>query len=247
MEQVGFFQCQAVSLCHNLGVFLHSASKLMLFSSKFVGNYAGTDGGGVFMLNVERVRLKDSTTDANKAARNGGGFFFNKSREIQILNSNFSQNGAADGSGGALFAVGLEELEISEAGFSNNIASANGGGLYTNQPVTTTISLTRFESNEAKHGDGGGLYFDPVSSQAHPQRPRLPDASNISGKQITIADSKFFFNKASRDGGSIFLQDFDGSLEMDKPDIENSNANGGVGGCAKLTSTASKVDLVSRH
>ena len=209
-----------------------------------VANNKSVSTGGGIAAKLSTVTLDDTTVENNQAV-NGGGLFhlgIAVPGSLTLQNGSIIRNNTASSMGGGLFLwgnVGLksENSEISgnkalygagiaasqyTANFAspklelvdtkvNNNGDANtvmGGGIYAAQGVVLNAKNTKFLDNTAKSGGGILLWSNSFADLNN---------SEVSG------------NKATGDGGGVYIWDSTCSLTASNGTVfrENSASNGG--------------------
>lgn len=182
-------------------------SNLTLINSTFTGNTAKTSGGAI-SNNGGTLKVTSSTFTGNHV-NNGiaciGGAIFNYQGNSTVTNSNFTNNTAPDG--GALY-NDEGNLTVTGSTFKENSATSilvefevigdlggKGGAIYNSGNLNVTGST--FKENTANSavvkvvvtgdigGDGGAIY-------------------NAQGSTLTVNNSNFESNNATRNGGALF-------------------------------------------
>ena len=158
-------------------------SKLYVYNSTFIGNWAENRGGAIYAPKLEYIR--DSTFISNYAKKAyGGAVYVDKDCPVQIERSYFEGNYAADDYGGAIY---TQELDyIRDSTFISNHASKRGGAVYVNDKCNILIERSYFEANEAKGGYGGAIF---ISS---------------SGSHLEAVSNAYINNWASESGRDIY-------------------------------------------
>jgi predicted outer membrane repeat protein len=128
----------------------------------------------------------------------------NNKGSLTVTNCKLGDNKATPGFGGAIYNF-LGRFKVTGTTFTNNTSPKGGGAIYTQDSVGT-IYLTNntFSYNNAYNGRGGGLYHCHGT--------------------INMTDNIFTGNKASINGGAIYLDSTQHpSISYTKLYIKNSN------------------------
>jgi hypothetical protein len=116
-------------------------------------------GAGLYVNTASRVIIKNSMFDKNTNATYGGGILLNSDNELELANVNFTEN-MASLCGGALATLSGNTIRIGTSSFERNQALFAGGGVCF-QGEATTVSYeggARFVDNVASQF-GGGMYY----------------------------------------------------------------------------------------
>lgn len=183
-----------------------------------VENNQAVNGGGLFHLGIAvpgSLTLQNGSIIRNNTASSmGGGLFLWGNVGLKSENSEISGNKALYGAGIAAsqytanFASPKLELVDTKVNSNGDANTVMGGGLYAAQGVVLNAKNTKFLDNTAKSG-GGILLWSNSSADLN--------NSEVSG------------NKATGDGGGVYIWDSTCSLTASNGTVfrENSASNGG--------------------
>ena len=211
------------------GIYAHGDAlkfvTLKVTNSKFLNNYAFTDGGAI-NSKFGTVTISNCIFDNNSADRDGGAVGTRGLANVDISNSVFSNNHATEW-GGAINNW-LAKFSIDSCDFINNSAITEGGAI-SNCGSLTKIINSKFINNSAR--EGGAIHSHK-------------DAMDIT----VITDNDEFLNNTATKGSTIFIAkyttgtfDFDNNYwGSDDPDWEKEFYTNDV--CSHPTSWLKTVD-----
>lgn len=202
------------------------------------GDSEAGSGGAVRSSETDSVlSIQDSSFEDNSSQANGGAIY--AAGDLLIENSFFLLNTAED-NGGAIDAKG--DLSIQGVhifgGIEDNTAGGNGGAIQSHGQ--TTLSETFISANTAS-GRGGALHvlgdlsvdgveFTDNGRRSGTSQPRVIQGGAIDavqGTSVTISDSLFDLNLASRSGGAISTP---GDLSVTNTTFDSNEVPDGTGG-----------------
>ena len=155
---------------------------LVAVSGAGVNRLFNITSAGVIALSNVTIR------DARSTSGDGGALRYNGSGTLAIDACRFTNNTTAENwSGGAIWTVG--RLTITNSDFGGN-KGGGGGAVYPRFGSVVTVSACSFHENEAINTAGGGLGGAML----------LWDGPNV-----TISNSTFINNKATKSGGAIHV------------------------------------------
>ena len=180
------------------GLHVSGESTVIVASSTFSENMAGSEGGGLWNQAGSQMFINGGSeifgnTALGADADNGGGGVFNNGGDVTIVNSEIFDNVASGeaGSGGGIFSTDGRILVL-DSEISSNVSTRAGGGVelidgfiaFTNSLITgndTGVTLA------ASPGNGGGLHVTGEST-------------------VIVASSTFSENVAGSEGGGLWNQ-----------------------------------------
>ena len=175
---------------------------LTIFATSIRENSAGEDGGGIATEFGDIRVVSGSTIEKNSAGGDGGGVY---SIDNVFVNSSLFVENKSGEWGGGLYATSMTILQSS---FIQNQAVERAGGIRTNG---ATVILNSNIINNESGGLGGGIEIGDGRS-----------ANNFARtNSALIANTTISGNKATRDGGGIWLS---GGL-LDQGEIQLAPAN----------------------
>lgn len=144
--------------------------------------------------------------------------------------------------------VGADSVSLSSIVIRNGYAreSAGGGGLFLSNATNVQLQAVSFKENEAE-GDGGALYMDEESSASlkdcefRSNRAQNGGALATKGAALTLADTDFWSNFASADGGAIYDTGGPFAFEIEDRALFQINEAAGRGGA--IYSTRPKIEF----
>lgn len=199
--------------------------ELTIQRSQVEGNYAQSNGGGIAQVNdAARLTVRDVLIAGNTASEgSGGGMSFGGGgvfERVEVVGN------LAGDSGGGLYQSGFESgratnpITIRDSQIARNEArSGRGGGMMLVEGVALINSLVADNSAES---DGGGIYqnnyLSSVPRAAVIQNSLIVGNTSRSGsgggvllsETATLSGSRFFGNRAGRDGGGITITNVQG-------------------------------------
>ncbi len=203
----------------------HSPCVVVIEDSLFQDNAATSSGGGM-NVGVGSLRISDSEISSNGTEGSGAGVYLNIG-EIVVENSLFEGN-TAGGYGGGAILIAESSLVITDSVFINNAATSTrssygrGGAIdATGYMESTEISGTEFVGNTARYG--AAMFLDLGT--------------------LTITDSVFQDNVASKDAGALDLDEV--ALTMEACHFEGNTAEGDAGAIGLYYSKSSSIEGTS--
>ena len=202
------------------------------FSCSFIGNVAGSQGGGIFSKGGGGNSNTDITYTGcifeKNEAEEGGGLFSTLDETLNIYNCQFSKNTAvissdSIGLGGGVY-ISDSDFSIDSTLFERNVG-ITGGGLYIFEGGASlgspTLEDTKFLNNNSLK-EGGGIY---VNSELPIELSQCEFVSNFAEEkgggiyqkrsELRI-DSCLFFMDTSFRGGAMYV-------EINDPKISNTD------------------------
>ena len=212
-------------------------------NNKAIGNttgfYGNSGDGGAVMWTGSNGFVGNCTFENNYAADNGGAVHINNitaggSAHIDFVNSKFVNNTAVTNGGGVYWHEDSSYGEVINSTFDNNTAGVDGGAIYWSGHYGS-VEGSNFTNNTAKYG--GAIYWAGAYGNITGSRFTKNNASNggavfltkcihESNIKITIDDSYFEENSASRDGGAINWND-GSNVNVTSSQFANNTANRG--------------------
>jgi predicted outer membrane repeat protein len=202
------------------GAFSNDGGDFVIKSSTFMGNTAGSKGGGVHVPDTHlTAKIRQSTFSYNYA-RSGAGIY-NDTGDIDIYNSVFSHNDATVNDGGGGYNLN-GTINIYSSTFESNSADGNGGGFYNNGILRIYYNL--FSGNSAGD-DGGGVWSDSSSGV------------------LIVQNSTYYDNDAAR-GGAFYAME---SVLLTNITVSGNRATttGGGGGLYATSETLLKNSIIA--
>ena len=183
-------------------------------------------GGAIYFtryttgIRIENSYFAQNSTGSSSDNGNYGGAIYSDAYDpsgapgLVIVGTTFKENRADRG--GAIYAPSRSGLEIEDSVFTNNYAGNNGGAVMSSNHVQVSNSL--FEGNDSNGPYGGALY---IYNYRNTTRSTITSSSFINNGDDTMADdggalfkydgdmlisnSLFQGNKATQNGGGIFI------------------------------------------
>jgi len=127
----------------------------------FLGNVAGTQGGGLTNKGGAFAQLFNVNFTLNVSSSNGGAIYsIDPDSYLDMTGSTIEHNTALNG--GGIFVTGSSQMVIYTSSFLNNVATSStvdneplgGGGMFVDSQATVTIYVSSFEENSADSGAG---------------------------------------------------------------------------------------------
>ena len=175
---------------------VHASGKLTLKNLTIKGGKTPTSGGGSYgqygggILNFGMLNLIDCKLTGNTAVNGGGVMTTNtnlSTSTTNVLRTTFSGNSVSDRGGAVMIWGG--SLSLEDATITSNTApltgAGGGAGIYVFQDGIVDIRDSLISNNSAN--DGAGVFLGAGASS-----------------RITIQNTDFRNNSASRHGGAIF-------------------------------------------
>eukprot|EP01084_Bolivina_argentea_P037773 69847_1 len=201
----------AIAISHNIKSCKNTSP--MIINSNFTNNTAAI-GGAIRMISscssIEMIGL----IFQHNSAQNGGAVHIGSKIQIQTVTNTIFENNIALYNGGGVFILQSNNLFMNGCNMSLNFAGAHGGAIYLS-PSHSMLHLSKCdlsENNSATHG--GAIYINGTN-----QTPIMT---------LIIESSTFVGNKASTDGGCLYLNSVECSI-IDS--IFKSNIANNYGGC----------------
>jgi hypothetical protein len=117
----------------------------------FLGNSAGTHGGGFYLARIGTFVLTNWTFTGNSARNDGGGFY--SANGTETLRGCTITGNSAGGNGGGVSCTASGTILASNCTFTANTAGTNGGGL--NLQLGSSLTNCLLSSNSAALNGGG--------------------------------------------------------------------------------------------
>lgn len=201
------------------------------FSNGTVQANKAKNGAGVFVNAGAEATLSGTLLATNTASASGGGLL--SLGKVTLTGTRITSNDAVDGagasitSGSATFGAGVK--------FERNDASGAGGGLFNGLGTGLTLDGVEFTLNEA--GVGGGIAGvdapTTVLNSAFRENTSI-ETSGIDvgggairqeGASLTVTNSQFSENEATRGGGAVLA--VDASVEIGGSSFDHHAASQG--------------------
>ncbi len=109
----------------NGGAVMNNGNPAVISNSVFIGNRAGSTGGGVFFSNLSRITGCIFQQDT---ANSGGGIYANNSSNFYSARNVFDRNIAVTSTGGGINASNSQDSIINCVFYGNRTLTVNGGG-----------------------------------------------------------------------------------------------------------------------
>lgn len=141
--------------CNGGGLY-NTSSNPVLTDMVFVGNKAGSGGGGMFNTDHSSPVLTRVTFQDNQAAAGGGGMFNHDYSNPTLTETTFTGN-STQSLGGGMYNTSNSSPTLMDAVFSGNSARFYGGGMYSSYGSSPIVVNASFLGNTADlHGGGMG-------------------------------------------------------------------------------------------
>lgn len=209
-----------------------------------VANNKSVSTGGGIAAKLSTVTLDDTTVENNQAV-NGGGLFhlgIAAPGSLTLQNGSVIRNNIASSMGGGLFLWGNVGLKSENSEISGNKA-LYGAGIAASQ-YTANFASPKLELVDTKvnnNGDastvmGGGIYAASGVTVTSKNTKFLGNTANTAGgillylnSSADLNNSEVRNNKATGDGGGVYVYDATCSLTASNGTVfrENSASNGG--------------------
>lgn len=256
-------------------------TRLVLNNSKVVYNHAEAYGGGVY-LNREnaKVELSNSSISSNSAANKGGGLYVEGNNStVTLSNASSIDSNRSNRDGGGIYHNGSGgTVALSDgSSLSGNCSAKSGGAVYSNYDGTafSLESGSNADGNTAAES-GGAFFFNDVSalSVSGHKKGNTASASSVnnntsngdddedmgggavfvndSATKITLSDGAQMNGNKAKEGGAIYTDGADTSINLDNA-ILNENKATEFGGAVysnkdtTVTAKASSIDLNEAH
>ncbi|MBO4739449.1 MAG: hypothetical protein J5606_07815, partial [Bacteroidales bacterium] len=212
------------------------------------------DGAGLHVYGGT-VNFKVAQTISNNTASGNGGGMYYYAGTLGFTGALTLQNNTA-GYGGGLYTDGTISIPNGKLTLTGNTATSNGGGLYV-KTGTTTLNGTTIKQNTAT-GNGGGVYVtgggltfataaSTIGGSGNDNRALNGGGLYVNGGAVTFTVAPTVsYNKATGDGGGIYLGSGAGTITFTQnPTVGYNVATGNGGGIytAKTISPASGFTL----
>ena len=202
------------------------------------------NGGAIFIRDNASASINDNggavSFQRNQAARAGGAIESGGTLGLQNVTFMFNRAGI---NGGALHMSGDADTNAIDGTVMNNRADGEGGGFWNSAGGTLIINGTAFRSNAAQGNDatqgGGGVFSDggPVNidgaeftGNGAGGNSGSGGAINGQGASLTVSNTTFFENTASRAGGAIEIAGGNAYLQNTDYTSNQTARNPGNGG-----------------
>lgn len=184
---------------------------------------AATHGGGVHAKG--RLTVTHSELRANRAISEGGGLWLGA--PAQVLTSTLVNNVAQDGGGAFVF---NNSSTFRHSTLQANTAARNGGGVAGGPFSTINLNDSLLLANSAVTGGGLHCFFACMVSATS----ILSNTASVYGGGISsrapllLENVTLSGNRATFDGGAVYLPETIGYLEARNSTIVNNSANAGA-------------------
>lgn len=225
------------------GVYVGTRADATLKGCTVANNKSVSTGGGI-AAKLGTVTLDDTTVENNQAV-NGGGLFhlgIAVPGSLTLQNGSIIRNNTASSMGGGLFLWGNVGLKSENSEISGNKA-LYGAGIAASQ-YTANFASPKLELVDTKvnnNGDastvmGGGIYAASGVTVTSKNTKFLGNTANTAGgillylnSSADLDNSEVRNNKATGDGGGVYVYDATCSLTASNGTVfrENSASNGG--------------------
>lgn len=252
------------------GALFNAGGTLTVKNATIQNNMAtGTSGSGGGILNDMGILVVDTTTFTGNSANRAGGAIEENSatmaglltlRGVTMTNNTAGVN---PGNGGAVHITGANNSFFTKSTFTGNTAAAEGGALWNASGAMVLDSCIvdgNTAAGDASNKGGGGVFnVSGIVSLVNGTEITNNLATGISGSggglmskagTVNILNTLFDGNSANRAGGAIEI--IDGTMNIEKSDLTNNDANGGAGtpapgsgGAIHVTGTTTVVTLDS--
>ncbi|MFT5583504.1 MAG: putative outer membrane repeat protein [Cognaticolwellia sp.] len=172
-------------------------------------------GGAIYGETNVGVTFENCTFEGNNAYRNAGqiGMYYAYG-PLSLTGCTVTDGASSQGHGGGIFAYAWVDISLIDTVISGNTARYHGGGLYQYYYGSTTIQNSEISSNKSKDYSGGGAYLYYIWT----------------GSSILIQDSVIANNKATLEGGGLWLR-YTAKLALERVDLlDNGGEEGLYGG-----------------
>ena len=215
--------------CYNNTVIISNGNSLIIFAN----NTAIEQGGALVVKHNSDVKLKENSTITfinNKAIHNGGSIFlvFNSDISFQdCCQVTFDSNTADDGTGGAVSTDTYSVIEFKDnctVMFNHNRAT-QGGAVYCSYNSSLTFSknaMVTFTNNTASFGAALNLFIH----------------SFVTFQGCANSTVIFDNNKATQNGGAMYLQKVSNVTFEEAPIVEFYNNEATLGGAINCNSNS---------
>ncbi|MCB9273898.1 MAG: right-handed parallel beta-helix repeat-containing protein [Lewinellaceae bacterium] len=181
-------------------------------TSNFAASIANYVGLGVALI--------QNSTFRNNRANNGGGTISGGfTSRTTVENCTFEENSA--GYGGAIFVQNdSTEMTVLNSSFFGNVANtSSGGAILTNTSIPLTVENCNFEANQGATGGAISVTEDSLDISV-----------------LTVRNTIFNYNIADTQGGAIYINNADATIESSLF-INNNAFDVGNGGALSLNSS----------
>ena len=124
---------------------VENGGKATIENSKFIRNFADTEGGAIATSYPNRGLAINSSEFSNNYAQWSGGAIAMKGATITITNSSFVKNFASNG--GAIDTSTSGRIDITNSSFIDNASSRSGGAIHAVGAKTTLTHVTMLNNN----------------------------------------------------------------------------------------------------
>ena len=208
----------------NGGAILTSIQTTLSIDSCRFENNSAKNGGAIYLKSYNPINIDASVFNNNIASEKGGAIYYGdyESNTFSNITGTFTNNRASNG--GAIYLIDVKKYHV-KGNFTKNSAGNNGGAVCADASVTLSILSVDgvFDSNTAAFG--GAVY-----------------AYNPSGNFTGIYKN----NRASNDGGAIYITHSISSVERDKSisaEFYDNAANGQGSAVCTMNLERKDVDL----
>ncbi|GIL61534.1 hypothetical protein Vafri_15963 [Volvox africanus] len=195
-----------------------AAGHITFSNSNIYSNSANTDGGAVYINGViKSLSVHGSNLSDNKALFGRGGFM------------SFSDGNQTVMAGGGAAAAG--NITFSNSKIYHNRALKDGGAVYINGVIKSfSVHGSRLYNNSVDDGRGGFMSFSDGNQTV------MAGGGAAAAGHITFSHSKIYHNRASNDGGAVYINGVIKSFSVHGSRLYNNSVDDGRGGFMSLSS-----------
>lgn len=212
------------------GIGAQNLGSAVILDTRFVGNTAGTWGGGAYLHGGTSTTVEASYFYDNTADFGGGLYVDGVDGPVDLTEgTELDSNHAIDGDGGGVLIDGLStELTVTDARLNNNDATGWGGGLRVDSASTVVARDSSFTLNTAEL-DGGGMSVESFTTS------------------VLVETSAFSLNEAYDSGGglALFTVSAETSATVRASQFTGNASGSGVGGGFGVASNAGVIEIDS--
>ncbi|GIL68874.1 hypothetical protein Vafri_22131, partial [Volvox africanus] len=195
-----------------------AAGHITISYSSIHSNSAYTDGGAVYINGVIKSFSVHGSSLYNNVVANGRGGFMS-----------FSDGNQTVMAGGGAAAAG--HITISYSSIHSNSAYTDGGAVYINGVIKSfSVHGSSLYNNVVANGRGGFMSFSDGNQTV------MAGGGAAAAGNITFSNSNISHNRASNDGGAVYINGVIKSFSVHGSSLYNNSVDDGRGGFMSLSS-----------
>lgn len=221
--------------------FISNNGKITIGKDTVVQNFIDSpkfDGPPIYMTGGTLNILAGAVIQNNTSNQQGGVIQAYHGTNLNISGGSFINNKSNKSDGGAIATYG--KLNITGGVFENNVAKKTGGAIIAGSRADATIKNATFKNNQAS--TGGAIYSGnkiTISDSSFENNQANWAGAVFAGKDIDLSNVKFIKNKVANQGGALYLNSGNSSLNKC---VFNENLSNSQGGAIFIKTANTKIE-----